>query len=287
MLSPISQQGGDKRGHVAVVLNFMEKVTSDNVYYLEDAEVVLTGKENYQWFGYDALCTNDGTLVVSSPGKRTALNEQAAGAVYGYDIKTKAVKFALESTEDQTKFGLSLSYNPEKNLLAVGAPARNYGLYMYHAGAAFIFDLGSSNLTFANPKVILYSGDRGARFGKRLLWVNSEDLVVSAPSFTTYNTVGVSNEQGMVYYFSRVDGLNGQYSNLWATSTFFTEEAGCRHGDTLGFSQAYNKLLVGSPFCHNYPQEEGLGGEQRIAGRLYFFQGKSATHFEREATFLA
>jgi hypothetical protein len=47
VLSPISQQGGDKRGHVAVVLNFMEKVTAENVYYLVDAEVVLTGKENY------------------------------------------------------------------------------------------------------------------------------------------------------------------------------------------------------------------------------------------------
>ena len=96
---------------------------------------------------------------------------------------------------------MSISYNPEKNLLAVGAPARNYGLYMYHAGAAFVYDLVSSNLTFANPKVILYSGDRGARFGKKLLWANSEDLIVSAPSYTTFNTFGVSNEQGMVYYF--------------------------------------------------------------------------------------
>lgn len=65
-----------------------------------------------------------------------------------------------------------MSYNPSKNLLAVGAPARNYGELMYHAGAVFVYDLGSSNLTFSNPKSILYSGDRGARFGKRLLWVN-------------------------------------------------------------------------------------------------------------------
>jgi hypothetical protein len=176
---------------------------------------------------------------------------------------------------------LSISYNPEKNLLAVGAPARNYGLYMYHAGAAFVYDLGSSNLTFANPKVILYSGDRGARFGKKLLWANSEDLIVSAPSYTTFNTFGVSNEQGMVYYFERIDGLNGQYSTLWASSTFYTEEAGCRHGDTLGFSQAYNKILIASPFCHNYPD----GEEKRIAGRLYFFNGKAVPHTEREDTF--
>jgi len=46
VLSPISQQGGDKRGHVAVVLNFMNKV-SDNIYYLEDAEFSLSGQDNY------------------------------------------------------------------------------------------------------------------------------------------------------------------------------------------------------------------------------------------------
>lgn len=74
VLSPLSQQGGDKKGHVAVVLDIMNKLNqTTNIVYLEDAEVVLTGHDNYQWFGYDGLCTNDGTLVVSSPGKRTPL----------------------------------------------------------------------------------------------------------------------------------------------------------------------------------------------------------------------
>ena len=54
-----------------MLLDIMSKVDAETkVVYLEDAEVVITGKDNYQWFGYDALCTNDGTLVVSSPGKR-------------------------------------------------------------------------------------------------------------------------------------------------------------------------------------------------------------------------
>lgn len=56
---------------------------------MEDAEIVITGKYNYQWFGYDALCTKDGTLIVSSPGKRpnNDPSQEAAGAVYGYDVK--------------------------------------------------------------------------------------------------------------------------------------------------------------------------------------------------------
>ncbi|MFM7859211.1 MAG: hypothetical protein ACKO96_46640, partial [Flammeovirgaceae bacterium] len=91
---------------------------------------------------------------------------------------------------------------------------------------------------------------------------------VSAPSYTTYNIVGVSNEQGMVYYFKRVDGLNGQYSSFWASYVYQTEEAGCRHGDTLGFSQRYNKILIASPFCHNF---DSNGTEKRLSGRVHFF----------------
>ncbi len=90
VLSPLSQQGGDKRGHVAVFLNLQSKVDSaTKIAYLEDADVLISGKDNYQWFGYDALCTNDGTLVVSSPGKRVNRNasEETAGAVYGYRVK--------------------------------------------------------------------------------------------------------------------------------------------------------------------------------------------------------
>jgi hypothetical protein len=180
---------------------------SNSLYLSESADFTLTGSDNYQWFGFDALCTADHTLIVSSPGKRTLLGEQAAGAVHGYNLKDKSLKFTLQSTEDQSKFGFSLSYNQQKNLLAVGAPSRNMGM-SYHAGSVFIFDLASKNLTFANPKAVLYSHDRGARFGKHLLWVG-EDLVTSAPSYTTYNTMSVSNEQGMVYMFSGASNLNG------------------------------------------------------------------------------
>jgi hypothetical protein len=39
---------------------------------------------------------------------------------------------------------------------------------MYHAGAVYIYDLSSGNLTFANYKTMLYSSDRASRFGKHL-----------------------------------------------------------------------------------------------------------------------
>lgn len=164
------------------------------------------------------------------------------------------MKFSLESTEAQSKFGLSLAYNSERNLLAVGAPSRDYGFYMYHAGAVYIYDLSSRNLTFANHKTMLYSSDRAARFGKRLEWIGAEDLVISAPSYTTYDSEMVSNEQGMVYLMRGAANLNGEYSSYWASEVFYTSEAGCRHGDTLHYSTKSSKMIVGSPFCHNYDQ---------------------------------
>ena len=136
---------------------------------------------------------------------------------------------------------------------------------MYHAGAVYIYDLSIKNLTFVNFKTMLYSSDRAARFGKRLEWVGEEDLVVSAPSYTTYNSEKVSNEQGMVYFMRGAANLDGDYSNMWAKSTFYTAEAGCRHGDTLHYSAKSGKMIVGSPFCHNYfQQENGLIEEPPI-----------------------
>ena len=111
---------------------------------------------------------------------------------------------------------------------------------MYHAGGVFIYDLSSKNLTFANPKSQFTSYDRAARFGKRVEWVSDENLVVSAPSYTSYNTLSVPNEQGRVYWFTGATNLNGQYSTLWASKTFETSEPGCRHGDTLKYSKESN-----------------------------------------------
>jgi len=237
VLSPLSQQGGDKRGHLGIFYNLMSKVDKQSgVLYLEDADFSMTGTDNYQWFGYDALCTPDQTLIVSSPGKRTPIGQQAAGAVNGYSLKDKSLKFTLASTEDQSKFGLSISYNKNRNLLAVGAPSRNYGM-MYHAGAVYIYNLASSNLTFSNPKTVFYATDRAVRFGKHVLWVSEEDLVASAPSYTTSGTLSVPNDQGMVYYFGGASNLEGQYSSFWAWESYYTEEAGCRHGDTLRYSE--------------------------------------------------
>lgn len=260
----------------------MSKVDSLNkVLYLDNADFSLKGSDNYQWFGFDATCTKEKQLIVSSPGKRTPSNLQAAGAVYVYSTHDKSLIYKLESTEDQSKFGTSISYNSEKHLLAVGAPSRSDGS-AYHAGAVYIYDLNSGNVTFENHQSMLYSYDRAARFGKTVLWAGSENLVVGAPSYTSYNTLSTPNEQGKVFWFRGANALSGQYSTLWASQTFETQEPGCRHGDTLRYIPApNNQLLVGSPMCHNLDKE---GKEARIAGRVFMFQ--EASRME-EALFLA
>jgi hypothetical protein len=150
IMSPMSQQKGDKRGHVAVFYEFMSRIQQGELN-VEDADLVLTGTDNYQWFGFDAVCTNDHTLIVGSPGKRmtSVQYSEAAGAVYAYSTKDKSLKWTLESDQDQSKFGSSLSFNAKKNLLAVGAPSQHSGT-AYHSGAAYVYNLASSNMTFAN-----------------------------------------------------------------------------------------------------------------------------------------
>ena len=136
-----------------------------------------------------------------------------------------------------------------------------------------MYDLSDSNKTFGNYKTMYQSFDRSARFGKQVVWAGNEDLIVSAPSLTSYNTLAVPNEQGKVYWFARADGLTGTYSTFWASKTFETPEAGCRHGDTLKWVQSTQQLVVGSPMCHNI---DSLGKEQRMAGRVYLFQEPAA-----------
>ena len=269
ILSPMSQQGGDKRGHVAVFYDFMSKLNGTNdVLFMEDADFTAHGYIDFQWFGFDAVCVGSNTIVIGSPGSRTRSPEQAHGAVFAYDLTTGKQLYSLISPDDQAKFGSSLSFNPVKNLLAVGAPSRSNGEY-YHAGAAFVYDLSDDNKTFENYKTMYHSYERGARFGKQVLWAGDEDLVVSAPSLTSYNTLAVPNEQGKVFWFEGADGLNGDYSTFWAKKTFETVEAGCRHGDFLKWVDATGQLLVGSPMCHNF---DSYGTQQRMAGRVHLFE---------------
>ena len=72
---------------------------ADRVLFIEDADFVMSGTDNYMWFGTDAFCTKN-TFVVGVPGRRPNKETQSAGAVYGYSIADKSLKFALNSNED-------------------------------------------------------------------------------------------------------------------------------------------------------------------------------------------
>ena len=58
--------------------------------YIEDADFTLSGPTDYQWFGYEAICTRDHILVVGAPGERAESGEQAIGAIYGYNTADKS-----------------------------------------------------------------------------------------------------------------------------------------------------------------------------------------------------
>ena len=56
---------------MAIFYDLSMKGWFNNIVAIEDASFTLMGEINYQWLGFDALCTPDRTLVVSSPGRRT------------------------------------------------------------------------------------------------------------------------------------------------------------------------------------------------------------------------
>jgi hypothetical protein len=72
ILSPLSQQGGDQRGHLAIFHEISSSRFLSNIISLEeDSQVKMQGFYNYGWFGFDAVCTEDQLLLVGSPGMRT------------------------------------------------------------------------------------------------------------------------------------------------------------------------------------------------------------------------
>lgn len=142
----------------------------------------------------------------------------------------------MTSNEDQSKYGKSLAYNPEYNLLAVGAPSRASGV-IYHSGAVYLYDLSkSNNLTWGSYYSVIRSSDRGSRFGTSIQWDN-QTLFASAPALTTWSVIGVPNDQGIIYSFNDAAHFVGVLSSDAYSDMFETSEAGCRHGEKLLYSK--------------------------------------------------
>jgi hypothetical protein len=59
VLSPLAESSGDQRGNIAVFLNLDKLNKTSNILTLEDADFFMYGANDYEWFGYDALCTPD------------------------------------------------------------------------------------------------------------------------------------------------------------------------------------------------------------------------------------
>jgi hypothetical protein len=62
---------------------------------ISNADLYIAGSVNYEWFGYDAVCTKDHILVVGAPGHRDSKGEQAVGMVNGYSTVDKSLLFSL------------------------------------------------------------------------------------------------------------------------------------------------------------------------------------------------
>jgi len=84
---------------VAIFHNLDKLNAETKELIVEDADLFLAGTDNYQWFGYEGLCTKDNILIVSGPGKRSTDGLQAVGAVYGFNYLTKEQVFVIQGNE--------------------------------------------------------------------------------------------------------------------------------------------------------------------------------------------
>ncbi|TNV85120.1 hypothetical protein FGO68_gene1907 [Halteria grandinella] len=284
VLSPLAQNLGDQRGHIAVLTNLNVMHSNGDIEF-EQLQIQIKGEQNYEWFGFDAVCHGD-LLFVGAPGHRADTLAQAHGAVYIYninkdqqtDLYTSQQVLLIQGVDEQGKLGYSLdfAYDTQRNfgLLAIGAPGRSpKGAIL--AGGVYLFKINIDSIQSSSHIGMIRTNSHPSRLGKYLRFYSegtAKHLIVSAPSYTPPKQISVATEQGMVYIFHDILASIPDDSNEFhikadeANSSFTTDERMCRHGDTLVVYR--NILAVGSPLCMN----TGM----RNSGRVYLLDAGEA-----------
>jgi hypothetical protein len=84
---------------VAVFYKWKKFKNSDKTHFIEDADFIMNGFSEYQWFGFDAVCTSSQKIFIGLPGERSSKGDYAVGAVHGYDIFKAQLETTIESNE--------------------------------------------------------------------------------------------------------------------------------------------------------------------------------------------
>jgi len=250
---------GYQNGHVAIFLGLKDEGNK----FIEDADWVLKGEKNYSWFGFAADCGNN-KVFIGAPGERPEAgpHKQAVGAVHFFDLEKRVEIHKLMAEEDREKYGFSLSYLPNKDLLAVSAPT--YSINKLSGGAVFTYDLHKQPYPKSPKeyKAIFTSGKRGERLGYNIAWAGNT-LIISAPFYTGGIIFkAASYEQGRILAFENGADKTGTIQEKQAALIFEQGKIGRLGSNILVGS---NKVLIASaPFAKN--------GDSILEGRVDYFK---------------
>ncbi len=136
--SPLAGAGGYQRGMVAVFLSSRSQWHAPSMT-VEDADMVIRGNKDYDWYGYHAACMT-GTdhrrwLVVSAPSTNSG-EIQGSGTLYGYELPLQGIGgdkaeevVSIAGTEVFDRVGFSFVVSPfcgsGEDLVALSMPTRS------------------------------------------------------------------------------------------------------------------------------------------------------------------
>ena len=153
--APFAGAGGRQRGLVAVFLSSRFH-THRGRASLEDADWLVVGSADYDWFGYSAACVDAGEgrrlLLVSSPTAKKG-DTQSVGRLYGFDVSSAGSGtgepvevFSIAGTDEFDKAGSSFTcgdpFGTGELMLVLSAPTRTVG-DRYQTGSVLLVPLES------------------------------------------------------------------------------------------------------------------------------------------------
>jgi hypothetical protein len=196
----------------------------------DEANVTLSGEQEWSWFGYDflvATTSSSRTLLLVGAPQMPVINQttyewiNAVGKLYAFDLIAllngqsfnQALIFSIIGGDEFDQLALSFDFTIEfqssKDVLALSLPTRkSKELLHYQAGeVGLIANIGdlSGTLTYANLRMLSsIQGDEDfARLGWSVQFIQFKSnsvtgLVVSEP----YRRSGIHPETGAVYIWT-------------------------------------------------------------------------------------
>ncbi|KFO90912.1 Phosphatidylinositol-glycan-specific phospholipase D [Buceros rhinoceros silvestris] len=299
--SPYAPGGGQQRGFVVAFYSYFNR-SDQGLLSVQDANWMVTGEENYAWFGFSlASCQleNGTLLLVGSPtwkscagcGPLSAGVRQSVGKVYGYHPPSTKHWFAVAGDKAMGRMGSSLASGVmsvagiTRTVLVVGSPTADslsrislLSSVLHQAGLALVYDLTDS----ANPLLLsTFSGDRAtSRFGGDVYLSDLDndgldEMIVTSPLRTNKISVLFGGAAGRVYIYHGRQTSSGNVTahcrswvspcpEDWAQYVLISPEDLSRFGSSVTTVKSERKkdIVVAA---------ERSSAKARLSGRIFVY----------------